>query len=54
MIVNPDYSGAEAEMADVEAAGRTIGIKALPSGSADGKEWRDVLGAWENETRQAG
>jgi len=28
MIVNPDYSGAEAEMADVEAAGRTIGIKA--------------------------
>jgi putative ABC transport system substrate-binding protein len=28
MIVNPDYSGAESEMADVEAAGRTIGIKA--------------------------
>jgi putative ABC transport system substrate-binding protein len=27
MIVNPDYSGAESEMADVEAAGRTIGIK---------------------------
>src|SRR5262249_33281085 len=28
MIVNPDYSGADSEMADVEAAGRTIGIKA--------------------------
>jgi ABC-type uncharacterized transport system substrate-binding protein len=28
MIVNPDYSGAESEMADVEAAGRTIEIKA--------------------------
>src|SRR5262249_61054800 len=28
MIVNPEYSGAESEMADVEAAGRTIGIKA--------------------------
>jgi putative tryptophan/tyrosine transport system substrate-binding protein len=27
MIVNPDYSGAESEMADVEAAGRTMGIK---------------------------
>jgi ABC-type uncharacterized transport system substrate-binding protein len=27
MIVNPDYSGADSEMADVEAAGRTIGIK---------------------------
>ena len=27
MIVNPDYSGAESEMADVEAAGRIIGIK---------------------------
>jgi len=27
MIVNPDYSGAESEMADVEAAGRAIGIK---------------------------
>jgi ABC-type uncharacterized transport system substrate-binding protein len=28
MIVNPDYSGADSEMADVEAAARTIGIKA--------------------------
>src|SRR5262245_52190401 len=28
MIVNPDYSGAESEMADVEAAGRTIEVKA--------------------------
>ncbi|HEU4358495.1 MAG TPA: ABC transporter substrate-binding protein [Xanthobacteraceae bacterium] len=28
MIVNPDYSGAESEMADVEAAGRTIEISA--------------------------
>ena len=27
MIVNPDYSGAEFEMADVEAAGRIVGIK---------------------------
>jgi ABC-type uncharacterized transport system substrate-binding protein len=27
MIINPDYSGAESEMADVEAAGRAIGIK---------------------------
>jgi ABC-type uncharacterized transport system substrate-binding protein len=28
MIVNPDYSGADSEMADVEAAGRTINMKA--------------------------
>jgi putative tryptophan/tyrosine transport system substrate-binding protein len=28
MIVNPDYSGAESEMTDVEMAGRAIGIKA--------------------------
>jgi putative ABC transport system substrate-binding protein len=28
MIINPDYSGADSEMADVEAAGRTVEIKA--------------------------
>src|SRR5262249_24375285 len=38
MIVNPDYSGAESEMADVEAAGRTIEGKAHKQTARKGPE----------------
>ena len=36
MIINPAYSGAESEMAEVEAAGRNIGIKSKGDGQDRG------------------
>jgi len=37
MVVNPNYPGAESEMAEVEAAGRIIGLRTekLTAGSED-------------------